>query len=299
MKSKTVKPLFLLSFLLLSVWSLASDDDFMPSPATNLIRHSYFSLSYNEKYEQANWVYYVLTDDMVVRGGQERSSSFKMDKMVATGSAKSADYTKSGYDRGHLCPAADMDFEAVAMQESFLMSNISPQSPDFNRGIWKELEEQVREWAKKEGKIYIVTGPVFKENKGVIGQEEVLVPGYFYKVLYDATDSPKMIAFVLPNEKSNRPLTDYAVSVDRAEELTGLDFFQQLPDNIESQLEGAVQLGGWFPGYHISEKPLAVKTEPVKTTQKSDSQFYLILAGVLVAVILLVTIRSAIRKRKN
>ena len=104
--------------------------------------------------------------------------------MVTTGSAHSSDYTKSGYDRGHLCPAADMDFNPVAMEESFFMSNISPQAPEFNRGIWKDLETEVRNWAKKEKKIYVVTGPVFRDNKGTIGEDKVTVPGYFFKISF-------------------------------------------------------------------------------------------------------------------
>ncbi len=164
--------------------------------------------------------------------------------MVSTGSAKSSDYTKSGYDRGHLCPAADMGFSPTSMEESFLMSNISPQAPDFNRGIWKELETEVRKWAKKEHQIYVVTGPVFKDNKGTIGADKVLVPGYFFKIIYEETDEPKIIAFVFPNRKSDRPLTDFTVSVDEAEKLTGFDFFSQLPDELEAKLESRVELSG-------------------------------------------------------
>lgn len=199
--------------------------DFLPFPANHIVRHTYYTLSYNEVYEQANWVYYSLTDSMILNSGEERSKSFKMDKLVNTISAKSSDYTKSGYDRGHLCPAADMGFSRVAMDESFLMSNISPQVPDFNRGIWKELETTVRKWVLKEHQLYIAAGPVFKNNKGTIGKEEVLVPGYYFKIIYDPTDQPKLIAFVIPNEKSDRPLTDFAVTADEAEQLTGIDFF--------------------------------------------------------------------------
>src|SRR5450759_1124712 len=106
---------------------------------------------------------------MVLYSGEERGN-FKMDQLVTTISSKSSDYTKSGYDRGHLCPAADMGFNPVAMEESFFMSNISPQVPDFNRGLWKELEMTVRKWAIKEHKLYVVTGPVFKDSKGSIGK---------------------------------------------------------------------------------------------------------------------------------
>lgn len=276
---------------------IAQSADYLPLPAANLVKHTYYTLSYNEDFEQANWVCYMLTDSMVLNGGEERSNKFKVDKLVATGSARTSDYTNSGYDRGHLCPAADMGFNHEAMSESFLMSNISPQVPDFNRGIWKELESSVRKWARQEHKIIVVTGPVFKENKGVIGTDNVLVPGYFYKIIFDATDQPKLIAFVLPNAKSDRPLTDFAVTTDEAEKLTGLDFFSQLPDELETKFESQIDLSGWFEGYSSPEpndKPdgfQAGKTSP-------DLNFYLILIAVLILVILIVSLKSRKTKRR-
>jgi len=288
-----VKFLFSAFLLLFTVVFSAKYADYLPVPASDLVRHAYYTLSYNEKYEQANWVYYVLTDSMVLKGGEERSNKFRIDKMVATGSAKSSDYTKSGYDRGHLCPAADMGFNPVANEESFLMSNISPQTPDFNRGVWKELETAVRKWAIKERKIVIVTGPIFKNDKGSIGQDGVLVPGYFFKIIYDATDEPRLIAFILPNEKSDRPLTDFVVTTDEAEKLTGFDFFSQLPDDLESKLEGRVDLAGWFDGYAPAE-PIAILTQA--NTVSSDFNFYMILISVLFVSVIIVLLRS--RKRR-
>jgi endonuclease G len=275
---------------------VANTVDYLPLPAKDIVRHTYYTLSYNETYEQANWVYYTLTDSIILNSGEERGNNFKMDKSVVTISAKSSDYTKSGYDRGHLCPAGDMGFNPVAMEESFFMSNISPQAPDFNRGIWKELETTVRKWALKEHKLYVVTGPVFKDNRGSIGKDEVLVPGYFFKIIYDPTDEPKMIAFVFPNEKSDWPLTDFAVTTDKAELLTRYDFFSQLPDDQEKKLEGKVQLAGWFTGY-APETPLAEqnKTE----TANSEINFYLILVAVIFLVAIFVTVSSRRRRRRR
>ena len=132
---------------------------------------------------------------------------------------------------------------AEAMEETFLMSNISPQLPVFNRGIWKSLEKQVRDWGEKE-RIYIVTGPVFKDNKGKIGRTGVTVPGFFYKVVY-APGARQMIAFVLPNTQEKRQLRDYAVTVDSVERLTNIDFFPQLSDTLENRLEAAVNYDSW------------------------------------------------------
>lgn len=281
--------------LVTNVLVFAGSVDYLPVPSNNLVKHTYYSLSYNEKNEQANWVYYLLTDSMVIQGGEERSNKFKVDKLVSTGSAKSADYIKSGYDRGHLCPAADMDFNPVAMEESFLMSNICPQAPDFNRGIWKELETEVRKWAKKEHQIVVVTGPVFNDNKGTIGPDNVLVPGYFFKIIYEETDKPQIIAFVFPNRKSDRPLTDFAVTIDEAEKLTGFDFFSQLPDELETKLESRVDLSGWFEGY-VSSEPIAANSSQLQEKSAgSDIQFYLVLISVIVLVVVFVFIRG--RKR--
>ncbi len=293
-----MKFLITVFLLVVSVFSFAVDIDYLPKPTNNLVRHTYYSLSYNEKNEEANWVYYTLTDSMVLNGGGERSNKFKVDQLVATGSAKSSDYTKSGYDRGHLCPAADMGFNTTAMEESFLMSNVCPQAPDFNRGIWKELETEVRLWAKKEHKLYVVTGPVFKDDKGTIGQDNVVVPGYFFKIIYDESDKPKIIAFVFPNRKSDRPLTDFAVSVDETEKLTGFDFFSQLPDELENKLESRVDLSGWFEGNENPEPPVAnAKLAQVQEkTVRSDFQFYLILTSAMVLVVVVISVKG--RKRQ-
>ena len=115
------------------------------------------------------------------------------------------------------------------------MSNMSPQVPMFNRGIWKELEEHVRNRARKE-KLYVVTGPIFKSNKGAIGKGKVTVPGYYYQLFYSPSKQ-QMIAYVLPNEESKRPLNSFAVPVDKVEKMTGIDFFSQLPDDLERVLE--------------------------------------------------------------
>lgn len=284
-----------LSFVFILLFLFAKSVDYIPVPTKNLVRHTYYTLSYNEKYEQANWVYYSLTDSMVMNGGEERSNSFRIDKLILSGSAKSSDYTKSGYDRGHLCPAADMGFDPVAMNESFLMSNISPQTPDFNRGIWKELETTVRSWAKKEKNITVVTGPVFRDNKGQIGREEVLVPGYFFKVIYDKTGDPKIIAFLFPNAKSNRPLTDFAVTIDEVEKLTGYDFFSQLPDGIETKLENKVELSGWFEG--VEPTPTNAKqVENLANAEATDIHFFLILIGVILSVVLWILIKGKKRR---
>ena len=166
--------------------------------------------------------------------------------LFRSGSAVPADYRKSGYDRGHLAPAADMGFSARTMADSFYMSNMSPQKPQFNRGVWKDLEEQVRRFALDEGEIYVVTGPILPAVKTItIGSSRVTVPTHFYKVVYDLTPPQKMIAFILPNAGSRADLRTFAVTVDQVEERTGLDFFSVLPEEKQRRLESTISVKDW------------------------------------------------------
>jgi endonuclease G len=190
-----------------------------------------FDLGYNESSEQATWVVYILTRNEVEKGRIARTDNFRIDKSIATGSAALSDYRGSGYDRGHLAPAGDMKWDYEAMSQSFLLSNMSPQEPSFNRGIWKQLEEQVRTWAKEKDSIYVVTGPVLSTVDHSIGENQVGVPGYYFKVIVDLSPpNHGMIAFLLPNEGSHNKLITYVLSVDSLEAFTGYDFFQWAPD---------------------------------------------------------------------
>ncbi len=215
-------------------------------PDDLIITRSGYALSYSEIHEQAEWVAYELTREEAA-GGVERSDDFREDPLVSTGSATLADYRRSGFDRGHLAPAADMAWSEEAMRQSFFLSNMSPQTPAFNRGIWRELEELVREWAIREGSILVVTGPVLTDGPfETIGPEGVSIPKRFYKVILDhRAPERKAIGFLLANEGSSEPLAVFAVPIDRVEAVTGLDFFPELPDRMEARLEAALDLELW------------------------------------------------------
>lgn len=221
--------------------------EFLPASTTNeVVDHKYYTLSYSEKYEQAEWVAYE-TDLTRLSKNVERTDNFRQDRDISSGSATLDDYSGSGYDRGHLVPAGDMHFSRDAMSRSFLMSNISPQNRSFNRGVWRELEEQVRDWTRGYKHLYVVTGPVLTQrSKARIGDNDVAVPRSFYKVLLDYNKPElKAVGFVIPNEKSDKPLDYYAMSIDEVEELTGLDFFPNLPDDIEQKIERKYHVGRW------------------------------------------------------
>ncbi|MFV0554111.1 MAG: DNA/RNA non-specific endonuclease [Mangrovibacterium sp.] len=232
--------------LTLLLVSFATWAQYTPQPTGNnqLIKHQYYSLSYSEKHEQAEWVYYELTREEA-QGGASRTDNFRPDEAVKTQSAQLADYARSGYDRGHLAPAADMGFNATAMSESFYFSNMSPQDPSFNRGIWKKLEALTRNWALEYGAIHIATGAILNEDFPTIGTNQVSVPRYYYKVIYDEQNQ-KAIAFVLPNSNSSEPLQSFAVPIDQVEQLTGINFFYQLSDSLENQLEASCDVAQWI-----------------------------------------------------
>jgi endonuclease G, mitochondrial len=211
-----------------------------------IIEHTAYTLCYSEEYEQAKWVAYRLTAEMATKKVEDRTNNFQEDGDVKTGSALPDDYKNSGFDRGHLCPAGDMRWSSKTMNESFYMSNMSPQLPKFNRGIWKNLESNVHKWAKKNKEIYIVTAGVLKGKLETIGENKVSVPHYFYKVVLDYHyPEYKAIAFVLPNEGSKKSIFNFAVSIDSVEHLTGIDFFPALPDSIENNLEARVDTLQW------------------------------------------------------
>jgi endonuclease G len=186
-------------------------------------------------------VAYELTRDRLKTEWVQRTNDFRPDPKISTGSATPQDYKRSGYDRGHLAPAADMAFSEEAMSQSFYMSNMCPQVRGFNVGVWRELEELTRDWAKKFRHLYVVTGPVLnKPYIDWIGENEVAVPHAFYKVLLDLSEPElKGIAWIIPNEVTEMPLTKYATTIDEVEELTGIDFFAELMDEkLEAELEG-------------------------------------------------------------
>lgn len=210
-----------------------------------LIKHYAFTLCYSELHEQAAWVAYELTRTETQKIA-ERTNKFLIDPLVKTGSATNADYKASGYDRGHLAPAADMGWSALAMKESFYYSNMSPQLPTFNRGIWKQLEELVRDWAIAEDTLLVVTGPILREGLPSIGVNKVSIPEYFYKAVLDVSGkSHKAIGFILPNRAGFEPLQNYTVSIDSLESVSGLELYPQLSDLDERNLEKTICIPCW------------------------------------------------------
>ncbi|KAF2339894.1 DNA/RNA non-specific endonuclease [Flavobacterium tistrianum] len=207
---------------------------YLPTSTTKqIVKHQYYTLSYNEKFEQAEWVAYELKKEYLKNNDYKRPY-FIEDPKVTTGSADWRNYKKSGYDKGHLCPAGDMEFNKDAYNDTFYTSNISPQKKEFNAGIWNRIEQKTRYWAGKYNDIYVVTGGIAKDSDKKIGTEKVAVPKYFYKIVLAKTGKEhKAIAFLVPNEKSDKSIYDFVVPIETLEKMTGIDFFPNLK-NLKS-----------------------------------------------------------------
>ena len=229
-----------------------------------VVVHSAMSLVYSEQHEQAKWVSHIITAD-IITGKVARSNNFRVDPLVKTGSASEKDYflkTKKlkpkkgyiydgfGYDRGHLAPSADFRWSKKALSESYFYSNMSPQLADFNRKKWAKLEGVLRSYLSTHGEtqLYVVTGPLLNDSLPVIerGINKVSIPKYYYKVALDLKNQ-KAIGFIMPNEKIDYPVSSYAVTINEVEEVTGINFFYQVEDSLENELEKQKDIAVWLP----------------------------------------------------
>ncbi|NKE71331.1 DNA/RNA non-specific endonuclease [Candidatus Manganitrophus noduliformans] len=218
----------------------------IPSAEPILLCRMGYALSHDPQKKAARWVAYHLTKEKL-EGTQARSDDFRTDPDLPPGErSELKDYKNSGYDRGHLAPAADMKWDARAMSDSFLLSNMAPQvGAGFNRGIWAVLEERVRDWTMQRGAVFIFTGPIYAERHPHIGPNAVSVPTYFYKVVFDPAEG-EAIAFILPNKKlKTGDLPNYITNVDTVEARTGLDFLSELEDSVEDLVEVQIQPSLW------------------------------------------------------
>ena len=205
-----------------------------------LLKREGYYVSYNRDRRVPNWVAWRLTADHTSGKHNRSVQMFNEDPEVPTPRATDYDYSGSGYDRGHLCPSGDNKWSQKAQTESFLFTNVCPQNHELNKGDWNDLEQQCRYWAKRQGTLFIVTGPVFyKGVKKTIGRNKVAVPDAFFKVLLDDGRKAKAIGFVYPNRGGHNDMTHYVKSVDEVERITGIDFFPMLDDRVENQIEAA------------------------------------------------------------
>lgn len=216
----------------------------MPAPISNkpeiILKRTAYTVSYNIETKCPNYVAWSLYPERL-QGDVKRTNNFTPDEEIDEAyRIETGDYRRSGYDRGHMCPAGDNTFSEKAMEESFLMTNICPQGHNLNAGDWNQLEEFCRELGMHQT-VYIACGPIYdSKSPKRIGNRKKLkisVPDRFFKVLLILDDSPKAIGFIMPNDDTDKPLADYAVSVDSVEKATGIDFFTGLDDKTERHVE--------------------------------------------------------------
>ena len=215
-------------------------------PSLLLYREGY-TTSYNADTRTPNWVAWHLTANHTNGPAKRKGIIFQADEDILAPRVDTYDYMRSGYDRGHMCPAGDNHWSQKAMEQSFLMTNICPQVPALNSGLWNTIEKQCRTWAQVYGDVYIVCGPIyFNQKHKTIGKNKIQVPEAFFKVVLRLKDEPKAIGFICRNASAKgRKKTDYVNSVDEVERITGMDFFSQLPDDIEQQIEGQADIKDW------------------------------------------------------
>lgn len=211
-----------------------------------ILKRSNYTISYNRNWNQPNWVAWELNKNET-KGRNNRNEEFTADPDLAEAyQVESYDYSGSGYDRGHMCPAGDNHFDAKAMNESFYMSNICPQNHELNAGKWNDLEIACRKWANRYQQLFIVCGPIIDKRNGKrIGKEhEIIVPEKFFKVILITSTKPaRAIGYIFENNGSDRPYKVH--SIDEVEKITGMDFFPNLPDKIEDLVESRYEASDW------------------------------------------------------
>jgi len=215
-----------------------------------ILMKSQFTISYNSSTYCPNYVCWHLTKDRT-RGDEQRPDDFIPDgALLPSMQVNTHDYSGSGYDRGHMCPAGDNKNSKQAMLESFNMTNVCPQRHDLNEGDWNELEGLCRSWARNYGELYICCGPIFdSKTPKTIGKRnrdiQISVPDRFFKVVLKMGKRPRAIGFIFPNDATRRDIRSYAVSVDKVEKETGLDFFPNLEDELENRIESECKPADW------------------------------------------------------
>ncbi len=212
-----------------------------------VVEHMGYTLSYNSLYRIPNWVAYELLESELY-GDFTRGDKFTADPLIKGRQAYERDYLGSGWDRGHMAPSGDMKWSSQAMQECFYLSNVCPQNHNLNKGLWNDLEKQVRRECRYYKRIWVVCGPVMEGNKnGVIGEDRVKVPDAFFKALLARTKEGRYVSigFLFPNKAGKGPLSSYAMTVDDLEEKIGMDLFYSLDTGVQEAVESRMDPWEW------------------------------------------------------
>jgi endonuclease G len=214
-----------------------------------LLARAGYSTSYNKDTRNPNWVAWHLTKEHTNGDVSRKGFGYMPDEEVGEPRQELEDWPRVNctYDHGHMCPAADNKWSYDAMYHTFLLTNFCPQDRDLNGGDWEKLENRCRGWARHYGDVYIACGPVYNsKNYKTLGQNKIAIPDAFFKVvLCMKGKKPKALGFIYPNEGTHHKMDYYVKTVDEVERITGMDFFYNLPDSIENDVESHVELDKW------------------------------------------------------
>ena len=239
-------------FILLAVLSIANPIDdkasslvYNGAPVSKIVKDNQYiiknnyAIHYRYDTKTAEYVVEHVTKQKI-NGTFKRQDDFRPDPAIPPAhQSQLSDYAGNPFDRGHLVPAGDNTHTAETMSESFFLSNMVPQVPNHNRGIWKQLETAVRIWVLEGKDIYVISGTTYNKDYKSIGARKVGIPDYMWKVVIDAT-SHKAIAFYFPN--TALPVADlpkYIVSIEEVEQKTGINFNPKMPEKLQKALEFA------------------------------------------------------------
>jgi endonuclease G len=205
----------------------------LPSNMTQYICKTNYAVHYRYDTKTAEYVVeHVSLED--ITGPAKRKDDFRPDPAIPRQhQSRLEDYVGTGYDRGHLAPGANNTVNDQIMSESFFLSNMVPQNPNHNRGIWRILELTIRDWVLAGKDIYVITGTAYAQGATAVGPNNVGVPTHMWKVVVDRK-GVKGIGFFLPNAPI--PVADlpkYVVTIRQIEEITGINFHPQLPPQLE------------------------------------------------------------------
>lgn len=209
-----------------------------------------YALAFDVTAKVPLWVVENLTRERSLIFDKGRRRPFTQDPDLPPGtSPRNEDFLGGLYDKGHMAPAEDSDWDAEASRETYYLSNVAPMvGRKLNRTLWKRLEEEVRNWAQCSNQLYVVTGPVLPADLARaqrIGPSRLVVPTHFYKVVYQPA-TRRAAAFLVPNaEQVGKDFERFATSVDEVERRTGLDFLAALPDALEAEAEARVSSTPW------------------------------------------------------
>lgn len=250
-----------------------------PRTWTHVLRNHGFMLGYSELRGNPLWVTFALRQAAHTGATHRRPGHFSADWRNLT-RISPEDYTRSGYDRGHMAPnhAMDLLFSRPGQLDSFLMTNVVPQKPELNRKLWERLEEaEFDHFARLFDPVWVVTGPLFDaRTERLKSAFRVEIPDAFFRIYAapGASSEPRLLAFVMPQDApGNAPLDRFLTSVDTIEALSGLDFFHELEDAEEERLEAAIAADPWgpqevarlpgrFASKHRRQTPASSSTEP-------------------------------------